>query len=103
MELCKRALEISPDKARYIGTHAFALYGTGEYADAIKRFRLSTRLNKGLSATNTLMIAMSQAKLNQMDAAKESYDEAIRLSKLIPTEPGLFEQNRQEAELLIYE
>ena len=49
------------------------------------------------------MIAMSQAKLNQMDAAKESYDEAIRLSKLIPTEPGLFEQNRQEAELLIYE
>ena len=103
LELCKRALEISPDKARYIGTHAFALYGTGEYADAIKRFRLSTRLNKGLSATNTLMIAMSQAKLNQMDAAKESYDEAIRLSKLIPTEPGLFEQNRQEAELLIYE
>ncbi|MEM9410993.1 MAG: protein kinase [Planctomycetota bacterium] len=103
LELCQQAVEINPANASYIATHALALYQTGEYADAILRFQESSTKDEVLSPFNTLIAAMSQAKLKQAEKAKKLYDWAIQLNKAIPTEPGLFEQYRQKAEALIFD
>ena len=101
LELSKQSIVITPENGTHIGTYALALYETGDYAESIKQFETSSKLEKSLSPLNTLIIAMSQAKLEQLEAARNSYEEAVRLSKKIPSEPGLFELYRQQATKII--
>ncbi len=101
IDLSKQSIEMTPENGGHISTYALALYERGEYAESIKQFELSSKRNESLSPLNTLIIAMSKAKLDQPEAAKASYQQAIRLSKAIPSEPGLFEQYRQQAEKII--
>ena len=101
LELSRQAVAINPEKGGNVSTLAFALYETGDYESAIEQFEISSDLSEKLAALNTLLIALAQAKLEQIDEAKASFSEAIRLNESNSTEPELFQIYRQQAEAII--
>ncbi|MFK7769453.1 MAG: protein kinase [Mariniblastus sp.] len=98
IELINRALAILPENGGYISTLGFALYEIESYEEAIVQLKKSTELDEKQAALNTLLIALAQAKSGNIELARESYENAIALSKVSLIEPELFEIYKLEAE-----
>lgn len=100
IELAKHTISLQPDRATSHSTLGLALYETAEFEAAIESLQKAAELSPETAAFDELIVSMCEFRLGQFEAARATYDAAVKASADYPREQELFDRYQQQAEAL---
>src|SRR5207249_2419131 len=78
IQFAKKAVELVPNQGTFWNTLGVAHYRAGDWNAAIEALTKSMELRQGGDAFDWFFLAMAHCKLDQKEAARKRYDQAMQ-------------------------